>query len=252
MTARLQGKVALVTGGGSGIGRATAQALAREGAPILVADVDVPGGEETVHRIKEDQGEATFLRTDVSRASDVETMVEAVIRSYGRLDCAFNNAGINLEDGPLTNTSEEVWDRVIGVNLKGIWLCLKYEIPRMIEGGGGAIVNTSSILGLVGTRGVPTYVASKHGVIGLTRAAALDFGRQGIRVNAVCPGTIRTPMYERRVPDEPEIHARMAADTAIGRIGTGDDIAEAVIWLLSDSAAFVSGTTLVVDGGELA
>jgi NAD(P)-dependent dehydrogenase (short-subunit alcohol dehydrogenase family) len=239
----------LVTGGAAGIGRAACLAFAREGARVTLADVDVEGGEETARLVRQTGGEATFVRTDISRTPEVEALLMAAT-SRGRLDCAFNNAGINEEDGPLTECSEERWDRLLDVNLKGVFLSMKYEIPAMVRGGGGAIVNNASVVGVGGSRGTPAYVASKHGIVGLTRAAALDHAREGIRVNAVCPGTIHTPMYVRRVGDDPSNDARIASEIPLGRLGRPEDVADAVLWLCSDDASFVTGQALVIDGGE--
>jgi NAD(P)-dependent dehydrogenase (short-subunit alcohol dehydrogenase family) len=252
MTRRLDGKIALVTGGGSGIGRAAALAFARAGARVVVADVDAGGGEATAELVRTAGGASTFVRVDVSAAAEVAAMVEHATATYGQLDCAFNNAGINDEQAPAADLDEALWDRTIAINLKGIWLCMKYEIPAMLAGGGGAIVNTASVVGLTGRRDTPAYVASKHGIIGLTKATALDYGKRGIRVNAVCPGTIRTAMYVRRLGDDPALDARLAAGTPVGRIGTPEDVAEAVVWLCSDAATFVTGHSLVVDGGDTA
>src|SRR5260370_21718628 len=202
MTDRFIGKVAIVTGGSSGMGRAAALAFAREGANVVVADTSIQDGEETVRRIQDTGSDALFVLTDVSQAVAVEALINTTIATYGRLDCAFNNAGINEEHGPLTDSTEAEWDRIISINLKGIWLCMKYEIPQMLYSGGGAIVNTASVVGLTGGRGFPAYVASKHGIIGLTKAAALDYGKDGIRVNAVCPRTIYTPMLVNALRSE--------------------------------------------------
>lgn len=252
MTHQLAGKVAIVTGGASGIGRAAALALARQGARLVVADVDVDGGQATAQAIVAAGGAATFVRTDVSAATEVQAMVDRAVATYGRLDCAFNNAAINDEHAPAADLDEALWDRTIAINLKGIWLCLKYEIPAMLASGGGAIVNTASVVGLTGRRETPAYVASKHGIIGLTKATALDYGKRGIRVNAVCPGTIRTAMYVRRLGDDPAIDARLATETPLGRLGLPEDVAEAVVWLCSEASSFVTGHSLVIDGGDIA
>ncbi len=252
MAGKLEGKVALVTGGGSGIGRASSLAFAREGAKVVVADVMVEGGEETVRMIMETGGEAIFARTDVSKASDVEAMVNCTISTYGRLDCAVNNAGIEGIMAMTADCTEENWDRIIAINLKGVWLCMKYEIPEMLKQGGGAIVNTASVAALVGFQGLPAYCASKGGIVALTRAAALEYAKAGIRINAVCPGVIRTPMVERVTGGKPEAEAQYTALEPIGRMGAPEEIAEAVVWLCSDGASFVTGHPMVVDGGFVA
>lgn len=234
------------------MGRATAIAFAREGACVMVADINALDAEETVRMIGAEGQEARAFQIDVSQPAEVAALVEATLTAWGRLDCAFNNAGINIEHGPLAECSEEEWDRVLSVNLKGVWLCMKYEIPRMIAAGGGRIVNNASIVGLSGSRNTPAYVASKHGIVGLTRAAALEYGRAGIRVNAVCPGAIKTQMYLQREGDDPENNARIAAANALNTLGGADDVAGAVLWLCSDAAAFITGHCLVVDGGETA
>ena len=252
MAGQLDGKVALVTGGGSGIGRATCLAMAREGAQVMVADIVVEGGHETVSLVKNAGGEATFIRADVSQASEVEAMVKQTTETYGRLDCAFNNAGI---EGPVCSTveyTEEDFDRVVAIDLTGVWLCMKYEIPAMLQHGGGAIVNTASVAGLVGFQGISAYVASKHGVNGLTKTAALEYAKAGIRVNAVCPGVIETPMVKRAFEKSPGMEEGVAAVEPVGRLGQPQEIAEAVVWLCSDAASFVTGLPMAVDGGLVA
>lgn len=246
------GKVALVTGGSFGIGRATAVAFAREGARVVIADVDVAGGEETVAKIVALKGEATFVRTDVSKLDQVAALVEATVKAYGRLDCAFNNAGIEGVMTPTHETTEENWDRVIAVNLKSVWLCMKYELPHMLRQGHGSIVNCASIAGLVGFPSAPAYVASKHGVVGLTRTAALENAKLGVRVNAVCPGIIRTPMIDRATGGKAEVEAAFLAGQPIGRMGTPEEVASLVLWLCSDGASLMTGQAIAVDGGWVA
>jgi len=245
----VEGKVAIVTGAGSGIGRASAQAFAREGAKVVVADVVVEGAKQTVDMIRDSGGEATFVRCDVSKAVDVEALVKAAVDKYGRLDCAHNNAGVEGAMGATADYTEVEWDRVIDINLKGTWLSMKYEIPQMIAGGGGAIVNTASALGLVGSRGMPAYCTSKFGINGVTKVAALEYAQAGIRVNSVCPGVISTPMIERLLAEQPEMEAGFVAATPVGRLGRPEEIAEAAVWLCSDRASFVTGHNMVVDGG---
>ena len=253
MTLWFEGKVALVTGGASGIGRATAQLFARERAKVLVADVDIQGGEETVHVIKEAGGEAIFVKTDVSIPTDVEALVDKAVATYGRLDCAHNNAGIEREyTFPDLRHAEKTWDQVIDINLKGMWLSMKYEVVQMLKQGEGTIVNTSSIAGIVAVAERPAYVASKHGVIGLTKSIALEYATKGIRVNAVCPGFIDTPLMDRIYDKHPDLVGVAAEAVPIGRAGTPEEVAEAVVWLCSDRASFVTGHTMAVDGGYLA
>jgi NAD(P)-dependent dehydrogenase (short-subunit alcohol dehydrogenase family) len=248
MAGRVDGKVALITGAGSGIGRATALVFAKEGAKVVVADIVVAGGEETVRMIKDAGGEAIFVKTDVTRAAEVEALVKKTVETYGRLDCAFNNAGIEGEMAPTADCTEENWDRVVNIDLKGVWLCMKYEIPQMLQQGGGAIVNTASVAGLVGFQGIPAYVASKHGVNGLTKTAALEYAKSGIRVNSVCPGVIHTPMIERFFSTNPQVSEAMSALEPVGRLGKPEEIGEAVLWLCSDAASFVTGLPMAVDG----
>jgi NAD(P)-dependent dehydrogenase (short-subunit alcohol dehydrogenase family) len=249
MTGLVAGKVALVTGGGSGIGRASALTFAREGAKVVVADVAVEGGEETVRLIQQHGGEAIFVKTDVARAAEVEALVARAVQTYGRLDCAHNNAGIEGAAATTVDYAEDAWERVIAVNLKGVWLCMKYEIPQLLKQGGGALVNTASTAGLVGYRGGSAYVASKHGVVGLTKTAALEYAKAGVRVNAVCPGAIDTPMMGRLTGNRPQRAERMAAAEPVGRMGRPEEIAEAVVWLCSEAASFVTGHAMAVDGG---
>ncbi|HEY7340236.1 MAG TPA: glucose 1-dehydrogenase [Ktedonobacterales bacterium] len=258
MAGSFSGKVVVVTGGGSGMGRAAALAFGREGARVMVADIHGAAAEATAAMIREAGGEAggeaRSVAVDVSQADQVEAMIAATMAAWGRLDCAFNNAGINIEHGPLVECSEEEWERVLAVNLKGVWLCMKAEIPRMLargDGGDGRIVNNASIVGLRGSRNTPAYVASKHGIVGLTRAAALEYGQAGIRVNAVCPGAIKTQMYLDREGDDPANNARIAAANPLNRLGSPEDVAGAVLWLCSDAASFVTGHCFVVDGGEI-
>ena len=249
MPGTLHEKIALVTGAGSGIGRATSLVLAREGATIVVSDVNADGAEETLSTIKDMGGDGMFVHADVSRAADVEAMVGAVVTAYGRLDCAYNNAGIEgYIGGRLHEYPEDTWDRLMDINVKGVWLCLKYEIPQMLKQGGGAIVNTASAAGLVGSRQLSVYSASKHAVVGLTKSAALEYARDGIRVNAVCPGIIDTPMMDRLVEGRDDYAASIPTRQPIGRKGTPDEIAEAVAWLCSDAASLVTGLAMAVDG----
>ncbi len=249
MAGVLQGKVALVTGGGSGIGRATALRLAREGAKIMIADYVAEGAERTVKMVKEAGGDANCIAVDVSVTKQVEAMVAKTVETYGRIDCAFNNAGIEGAIGDTANCTEENFDRVIAIDLKAVWLCMKYEIPQMLKQGGGSIVNTASIAGLLGFNFLPAYTAAKHGVIGLTKTAALEYAQKNIRVNCVCPGVIRTPMVERAIDKGGFTEADVIAGEPIGRLGKPEEIAEGVLWLLADSASFVTGHPLVIDGG---
>jgi NAD(P)-dependent dehydrogenase (short-subunit alcohol dehydrogenase family) len=241
-------KVALVTGGGAGIGRASAQALADVGASVVVADVAAEGGEETIRLIKEAGGEATFVQADVSKAVGVEELIRQTVKIYGRLDYAVNNAGIAGEEAGTISHSEEGWDRVLAINLKGVWLSMKYEIPEMLKQG-GAIVNLSSFAGLRGSGGTVAYTASKHGVVGLTKAVALEFAGQKIRVNAICPGFVRTPMLQRIFETYPGVEDQLAGREPVGRIAEPEEIAQVVVWLCSDASSFITGACLPVDGG---
>jgi NAD(P)-dependent dehydrogenase (short-subunit alcohol dehydrogenase family) len=259
MKRMLEDKVAIVTGGASGIGRATAMIFAREGAKVVVADVIPEGGYETVQLIKEAGNEAMFVKCDVSKAVEVEAMVKKAVDTYGQLDCAFNNAGIGMRK-PTIDLTEEDWERVIGINLKGVWLCKKYEVIQMLKQGGGAIVNTSSAAGLLPLQiaPAPAYTASKHGVVGLTKAAALEYAQKGIRVNAICPGGTRTPMLFRATGDKEisflsrEMEEVLGKMHPMGRICEPEEIAEAVLWLCSGASSFVTGVVVPVDGGVVA
>lgn len=249
--AQFSEKVALVTGSGSGIGRTTAQFYAREGAKVVVSDVDMNGGKETVEMIKSDGGEAIFIEADVSRPEDCESLVQSTVDEFGRLDIACNNAGIGGEQNPTADYSIEGWQKLISINLSGVFYCMKYEIPAMLETGAGSIVNIASILGKVGFAGSPAYVTSKHGVVGLTQNAAVEYGQSGIRVNAIGPGFIHTPMISDLAEDK-ETNEKLVALHPIGRLGKPEEVAELVIWLSSEKASFVTGSYYPIDGGYLA
>jgi NAD(P)-dependent dehydrogenase (short-subunit alcohol dehydrogenase family) len=246
----MSAKTALITGAASGIGRATALAFAQQGARIALADINPEGGHETLDMIRQKGGEGIFIPTDVSRAADVAAMVEDTLSTFGRLDYAFNNAGIVGMPSTTVECTEENWSRVLGVDLKGIFLCMKHEIPVMLNQGYGSIVNSASVVGLIGIRRNISYVASKHGVVGLTRAAALEYAQSGIRINAVCPGYVRTPIL--LLETMPEMERHYLAAEPVGRLGRPEEIATAVVWLCSDAASFVTGHTLSVDGGLVA
>ena len=248
----LTDKAALVTGGGSGIGRATCLAFAREGARVAVVDVDLSGAEETVRLMDGVGGRGVAFRVDVTKAGEVEALVDKVVEEFGRLDCAFNNAGVGGETEITHEYPEDDWDWVLDVNLKGVWLCMKYEIPVMLRQGGGAIVNTASIYGLGGSEGYIAYNAAKHGVVGITRTAALEYAKVGVRVNAVCPGYILTPMTIPSINRDPGLERKMVSETPMGRMGRPEEIAEAVVWLCLDGASFVTGHTMTSDGGYMA
>ena len=252
MSMSFSGKVALVTGGAAGIGRATALAFAAEGLQVVVSDVDVAGGEGTVQLIRDAGGEATFVRCDVSRDTEVQALMAQVVANYGRLDYAFNNAGIEIEKGKLADGSEDEFDAIMGVNVKGVWLCMKYQLPIMLAQGGGAIVNTASIAGLGGAPKMSIYAASKHAVIGLTKSAAVEYGKKKIRVNAVCPAVIDTDMFRRAYEADPKKAEFVAGMHPVGRIGKVEEIAAAVLYLCSDAAGFTTGHALAVDGGATA
>jgi len=247
VTYDFSGRVAMVTGAGAGIGRASAVAFARAGASVVVADVDEEGGRATEALISAMGAEVRFAPTDVSSADDVRRMVDATVGVFGRLDFAHNNAGVAAAQHDVADLPEEEWDRVQGVMLRGVYLCMKYELPHLLATG-GAIVNTASGAGLVGYPGQSPYVSSKHGVLGLTKSAALEYGHRGVRVNAVCPGTVLTPMVETAT-QQPGLEEQLVALHPIGRLGTPDEIANAVLWLCSDGSSFVLGHALAVDGG---
>jgi NAD(P)-dependent dehydrogenase (short-subunit alcohol dehydrogenase family) len=244
-----EGKVALITGGTSGIGRVTAEAFAREGAKIVVSGRREREGQETVDIIKKAGGEAIFVKTDIAKEQDVRAMVEKTVATYGHLDYAFNNAGIEQLPTPLVEQGEETFDQIIDVNVKGVWLSMKYEIPEMLKNGGGAIVNTSSVAGLIGFPGIPIYIASKHAVLGLTKSVALEYAKLGIRVNAVSPAAIETDMVDRFVGRDGDARQQLSDMHPVGRMGRPEEIADAVIYLCSDKASFITGQSLAVDGG---
>jgi NAD(P)-dependent dehydrogenase (short-subunit alcohol dehydrogenase family) len=247
-----EGKVAIVTGGSYGIGRATAVSFARLGAKVVVADWLEDKEQETIKLINSNGGEGMFVHCNVSSSSEVRNLIEKTIARFGRLDFAFNNAGI---EGITANThecTEANWDKTIGVNLKGIWLCMKNEIPQMLKNNKGVIINCASVAGLVGFQGLPAYVATKHGVVGLTKTAALEYAKQGIRVNAVCPGVIHTAMIDRLIGNNKEAEKQFTELEPIGRMGNPEEIAAAVVWLCSDAASFVTGIAMPVDGAFIA
>ena len=252
MSMSFSGQVALVTGAAAGIGRATAQAFAAERLNVVVSDVDAAGGEATVELIRQAGGEATFVRCDVSKDADVQALMAATVAAYGRLDYAFNNAGIEIEKGKLNDGTEAEFDAIMGVNVKGVWLCMKYQLPLLLAQGGGAIVNTASIAGLGAAPKMSIYSASKHAVIGLTKSAAIEFAKKKIRVNAICPAVIDTDMFRRAYEADPKKGEFVASMHPVGRIGRVEEIAAAVMYLCCDGAAFTTGQALAIDGGVTA
>jgi NAD(P)-dependent dehydrogenase (short-subunit alcohol dehydrogenase family) len=249
---QLTGKVIIVTGASAGIGRATAFALSNEGAAVVLADVDAVRGEQTAKEIVDKGGRAIFVATDVSIDESVADMVEAAVNEYGGIDGAFNNAGIEGSPAQTHECTPENWNRTLAVNLNGVWSCMRHEIPRLLDRGGGSIVNCASVAGLVGFASIPAYVASKHAVVGLTKTAALEYAAEGLRVNAVCPGVIDTEMVERFTGHDPEAEAAMIATEPVGRLGRPEEVADAVVWLCSDRSTFVTGQAIAVDGGFVA
>ncbi|MBF7731601.1 SDR family oxidoreductase [Pseudomonas sp. N040] len=252
MSTTHSGQVALVTGGAAGIGRTTAVQFAARGIKVVVSDVDAEGGEATAALIRGAGGEACFVRCDVTRESEVAALMAAVLARYGRLDYAFNNAGIEIEQGRLAEGSESEFDAIIGVNVKGVWLCMKHQLPVMLAQGGGAIVNTASVAGLMAAPKMSIYCASKHAVLGLTKSAAIEYAKKKIRINAICPGVIDTDMFRRAHEADPKKGEFAAAMHPLGRIGKAEEVASAVLYLCSDAAAFITGVALPVDGGATA
>jgi NAD(P)-dependent dehydrogenase (short-subunit alcohol dehydrogenase family) len=251
MTDRLKEKIALITGASSGIGRAAAQLFSREGAKVVIADINVEGGEETVKSISEAGGEAHFVRTDISKEEEVETLINKIIEMYGRLDCAYNNTGVLVKMDSVVDHTQETWDRTLDTNLKGTWLCMKYEIPQMLKQGSGAILNTTATAGfMVGNTYRSAYAASKAGIVSLTKVAALENAEYGIRINAICP-LARTPNLAQLFQLHPQAEADLITQIPMGRIGSPEEIAEGALWLCSDASSYVTGHVLAMEGGLL-
>jgi len=252
MPDRLMNKIALITGGSSGIGAAAARLFAAEGAKVVVADINSEGGENVVEAIRQAGGDANFVRTDVSKAEDVEAMVARTVALYGRLDCAYNNAGILGEIVPLVDQSEAAWDRTLATNLKGTWLCMKYEVMQMLKQGGGAIVNTTATSAVKGSPNRSAYSASKAGVIAISKGAAIEHAELGLRINVICPSHTRSPMLQQIFELRPELEATFIASAPMARIAAPEEVAEGALWLCSDASSFVTGHVLAVEGGYLA
>ena len=252
MTGIMDGKVVIITGAASGIGRATAQIFAREGARVIIADVNEKGGEETLSMINKQGHQGMFVKTDITVETDIKTLIDRAMNAHGRLDAAYNNAGVEGKQALTADMPPNEFDKIIAANLRGVYLCMRYQILAMLKGGGGAIVNTASAAGLIGIPGMSAYCASKHGVIGLTKAAALEYAKSGIRVNCVCPGAIDTPMLSRVTQTDPAVLGQLIASEPIGRMGRPSEIGEAAVWLCSDHASFVTGHAMAVDGGLVA
>jgi len=249
---RFKNKVVVVTGGTSGIGKATAKAFAKEGAIVVIAGRREEEGKVVASEIISEGGAASFIKTDISKSSDLEALIQQIINEFGRLDCAFNNAGTAEAPASITDLTEDEWDRVLNTNLKGVWLSMKYQIPALLKTGGGSIVNMSSVYGLKATSiPLPAYIASKHGVIGITKAAALQYASQNLRVNSVCPGWIPTEANDAAL-EEPSMKAYAESLHPMGRLGTQEEVAQAVLWLSSNAASFVTAHSFVADGGSMA